>query len=61
MVETCSEGTVTYPSRQCPTNETGIDEKIMTDEIRDTIIVGTGCAGLTAAIYAARANLNSGS
>ena len=29
----------------------------MTDEIRDTIIVGTGCAGLTAAIYAARANL----
>ena len=32
-------------------------EKIMTDEIRDTIIVGTGCAGLTAAIYAARANL----
>ncbi len=29
----------------------------MTDEIRDTIIIGTGCAGLTAAIYAARANL----
>jgi len=29
----------------------------MTDEIRDTIIVGTGCAGLTAAIYAARGNL----
>ena len=29
----------------------------MTDETRDTIIVGTGCAGLTAAIYAARANL----
>jgi thioredoxin reductase (NADPH) len=26
-------------------------------EIRDTVIVGTGCAGLTAAIYAARANL----
>jgi thioredoxin reductase (NADPH) len=29
----------------------------MTDETRDTIIVGTGCAGLTAAIYAARSNL----
>ena len=28
----------------------------MTDETRDTIIIGTGCAGLTAAIYAARAN-----
>lgn len=25
--------------------------------VRDTIIMGTGCAGLTAAIYAARANL----
>ena len=42
---------------QCPTYETAINEKTMTDEIRDTIIVGTGCAGLTAAIYAARANL----
>jgi thioredoxin reductase (NADPH) len=29
----------------------------MTDETRDTIIVGTGCAGLTAAIYTARGNL----
>jgi thioredoxin reductase (NADPH) len=26
-------------------------------EIRNTVILGTGCAGLTAAIYAARANL----
>src|ERR1700689_2225181 len=29
----------------------------MTANIRDTVILGTGCAGLTAAIYAARANL----
>jgi thioredoxin reductase (NADPH) len=29
----------------------------MTDNLRDTVILGTGCAGLTAAIYAARANL----
>jgi len=28
-----------------------------TDTVRDTVILGTGCAGLTAAIYAARANL----
>lgn len=27
------------------------------DEIRNTVIMGSGCAGLTAAIYAARANL----
>ena len=29
----------------------------MADEIRDVVIMGAGCAGLTAAIYAARANL----
>jgi thioredoxin reductase (NADPH) len=29
----------------------------MTQEARDTVIIGAGCAGLTAAIYAARANL----
>src|SRR3974390_1528053 len=30
----------------------------MTDNIRDVIILGSGCSGLTAAIYAARANLS---
>src|SRR5262249_61485272 len=30
----------------------------MANSVRDTVIIGTGCAGLTAAIYAARANLN---
>jgi len=29
----------------------------MNQEIRDTVIIGAGCAGLTAAIYAGRANL----
>ena len=29
----------------------------MADEIRDVVIMGAGCAGLTAAIYAGRANL----
>jgi len=29
----------------------------MENSVRDTVILGTGCAGLTAAIYAARANL----
>jgi thioredoxin reductase (NADPH) len=29
----------------------------MTDNIRDVIILGSGCSGLTAAVYAARANL----
>ncbi|MFP5226366.1 MAG: thioredoxin-disulfide reductase [Acidobacteriota bacterium] len=29
----------------------------MADNIRDTVILGSGCAGLTAAIYTARANL----
>src|SRR6266404_2817513 len=29
----------------------------MSSDVRNTVILGTGCAGLTAAIYAARANL----
>src|SRR5271169_3355025 len=29
----------------------------MKEEIRNTVIMGSGCSGLTAAIYAARANL----
>jgi thioredoxin reductase (NADPH) len=29
----------------------------MSDTIRDTVILGSGCAGLTAAIYSARSNL----
>jgi thioredoxin reductase (NADPH) len=30
----------------------------MADNVRNVIIIGSGCSGLTAAIYAARANLN---
>ncbi len=30
----------------------------MTDNVRNVIIIGSGCSGLTAAIYAARANLS---
>src|SRR5947199_9040436 len=29
----------------------------MENSVRDTVVLGTGCSGLTAAIYAARANL----
>src|SRR5438270_13756695 len=29
----------------------------MTDQVRETVILRSGCAGLTAALYAARANL----
>jgi len=32
-------------------------EPIDLNQVRDTVILGTGCSGLTAAIYAARANL----
>ena len=33
------------------------DAQIMADIVRDTVILGSGCAGLTAAIYTGRANL----
>jgi thioredoxin reductase (NADPH) len=35
----------------------GKRERTMADEIRSVVIMGSGCSGLTAAIYAARANL----
>src|ERR1035438_10541804 len=35
-----------------------IDTGNLMTEIRDTVILGSGCAGLTAAIYTARAGLN---
>jgi thioredoxin reductase (NADPH) len=31
--------------------------RVMSDDVRDLIIIGGACAGLTAAVYAARANL----
>ncbi|MHB1699003.1 MAG: thioredoxin-disulfide reductase [Acidobacteriaceae bacterium] len=34
-----------------------MSETTSTNEIRETVILGSGCAGLTAAIYAARSNL----
>ncbi len=33
------------------------DAHIMPDTVRDTVILGSGCAGLTAAIYTGRSNL----
>ncbi|MDX6541969.1 MAG: thioredoxin reductase, partial [Gaiellales bacterium] len=31
--------------------------RVMSDDVRELIIIGGACAGLTAAVYAARANL----
>src|ERR1700745_3180739 len=35
-------------------NQTSMSDQ---DTVRDTVILGSGCSGLTAAIYAARSNL----
>src|SRR3954469_25879138 len=41
-----------------PTNQIQFKRLRRTMQVRNTVILGTGCSGLTAAIYAARANLN---
>src|SRR5579859_2637861 len=52
-----------FPSGNRPRPSTETISKIMNlmdameNSVRDTVVLGTGCAGLTAAIYAARANL----
>src|SRR5947209_4883232 len=52
------------PSGNRPRPSTETKSKVMNlmdameNSVRDTVVLGTGCAGLTAAIYAARANLN---
>jgi thioredoxin reductase (NADPH) len=38
-------------------SDTTSQSSIAQTEVRDTVILGSGCAGLTAAIYAARSNL----
>jgi len=47
--EDCRRGTRNLPSAQAATTFTSLMEKV--------VIIGTGCAGLTAALNAARANL----
>src|SRR3954464_8850978 len=50
-----------HPSRNesslLPTNQIQFKRLRRTMQVRNTVILGTGCSGLTAAIYAARANL----
>jgi thioredoxin reductase (NADPH) len=45
------------PHRPKPARPAKIDRETFMTEIRDTVILGSGCAGLTAAIYTGRAGL----
>src|SRR6478609_12001727 len=53
-----------HPNANRPRESTETKSKVMNlmdameNSVRDAVVLGTGCAGLTAAIYSARANLN---
>jgi len=55
--QTCRPSGKTLP-RSLETKSKGMkSNERMETSVRDTVILGTGCSGLTAAIYAGRANL----